>query len=467
MAGTRARPVASPWTTPRALFLVLIGAMLAAMLAAALATPAHAARPVRMHATLLSSEPAKGSTVASSPERIYLVFSEEVEPSLGRIRLVGPDGRVVALESTGDPRNVSALMARVTTPLDRGTWRVEWRIVSEDGHPIDGDFTFAVGAPGTAGPAAPSPPGDEAHDTTPAAPSTAAVSTMADSATAAPSSAMDDVPLLPALLRGLGVGVLTALAGLLFFLETRRDRARQPRAERLASRLSVAAALLLGLHLVVWALAVSPERSLGGDQLAAMLASRVGRVELARTGLAVLACWALVLARRERLALVVAVAAMLVSSATGHSAAIHPAWTVPARALHLFAVAAWLGGLLWLLTLERSGVEVVGAEAQRVSSLALAGVIVVSLTGLVQTKFFIGEWGELVRSTYGAVAIVKIVGLGVLVLFGAHHRFRVLPRLAEAGVADGFTRTLRTEVIVLSLVILVGGLLAYIPPPQH
>ena len=442
--------------------------MLATMLAATLARPALAARPARMHATLLSSEPAKGSTVASSPERIYLVFSEEVEPSLGRIRLVGPDGRVVALESAGDPRNVSALMARVTTPLGPGTWRVEWRIVSEDGHPIDGDFTFAVGAPGTGDTtAAATPPGDEPHDTTAAAPTSAAVSTMADTAAAPPSSAMADVPLLPALLRGLGVGVLTALVGLLFFLGTRRDRARQPRAERVASRLSVAAAVLLSLHLVVWALAVSPERSLGGDQLAAMLASRVGRVELARTALAVLTCWALVLARRERLALVVAVAAMLVSSATGHSAAIHPAWTVPARALHLFAVAAWLGGLLWLLTLERSGVEVVGAEAQRVSSLALAGVIVVSLTGLVQTKFFIGEWGELVRSAYGAVAIVKIAGLGVLVLFGAHHRFRVLPRLAEAGVADGFTRTLRTEVIVLSLVILVGGLLAYIPPPQH
>jgi copper transport protein len=465
MAARLAHPVASAWSAHRALLLALAFAMLAATLTTMLARPALAARPARMHATLLSSEPAKGTMVASSPPRIYLVFSEEVEPSLGRIRLVGPGGRVVALESAGDPRNVSALMARVTTPLGPGTWRVEWRIVSEDGHPIDGDFTFAVGGSGADSAALPAPSEDEAHDSTTSS-SPPASTTPADTTTTA-ASAMDDVPVLPALLRGLGVGVLTALAGLLFFLETRREAARQPRAERLVSRLSVAAALLLGLHLVVWALAVSPDRSLGGDQISAMLASRVGRVELARTALAVLACWALVLARRERLALGIAVAAMLVSAGTGHSAAIHPAWTVPARALHLFAVAAWLGGLLWLLTLERTGVEVVGAEAQRVSSLALAGVIVVSLTGLVQTKFFIGEWGELVRSAYGAVAIVKIVGLGVLVLFGAHHRFRVLPRLAEAGVADGFTRTLRTEVIVRSLVILVGGLLAYVPPPQH
>jgi putative copper export protein len=85
----------------------------------------------------------------------------------------------------------------------------------------------------------------------------------------------------------------------------------------------------------------------------------------------------------------------------------------------------------------------------------------------VQTKFFIGEWGELLRSTYGYVALAKLAGLGVLVLFGAHHRYRVMPKLAEAGVADDFSRSLRTELLVMSLVILIGGLLAYIPPPQH
>src|SRR5688572_17153587 len=436
---------------------LLLGAVVAA-LASGHTTPAFAARPApRMHATLLRSEPAKDSTVAA-PTRIYLVFSEEVEPSLGGIRLVGPGGQVVTLKTAGDPRNVSALVAPVPASLAPGSWRVEWRIVSEDGHPIDGDFSFTVadGALPVAG-AVLSDPG-EAHDTVSAAPSAQATPSDSVAATAPSPSPMEDVPLLAATLRGLGVGVLTAFLGLLWLLGTRRDRAPQPRADRLASALAVAAAVLLGLHLVVWALAVSPDGSLGGDQMGAMLASRVGRMELARAGLALLACWALVLARRERLAIAFAVGAILVSSATGHSAAIHPAWTIPARALHLFAVAAWLGGLLWLLTLERSSVEIVVTEAQRVSSLALAGVIAVSLTGLVQTKFFIGEWGELVRSTYGVFALAKIAGLGVLVLFGAHHRFRVMPRLAEAGIADRFTRTLRTEVAVLSLVILVGGL---------
>ena len=445
---------------------LLLGAVVAA-LASAHTTPALAARPLpRMHATLLRSEPAKDSTVAT-PARVYLVFSEEVEPSLGGIRLVGPGGQVVTLKTAGDPRNVSALLAPVPVPLAPGHWRVEWRIVSEDGHPIDGDFDFTVagGGDGSATSAMPAVP-DESHDTASAAPGERAVPSDSVSAASSPASALKKVPVVAATLRGLGVGVLTALLGLLGFLDARRDPARQPRAERFASVLAIAAAVALGLHLVVWALAVS-HGSLGGDQMAAVLASRVGRMELARAALALLACWALVIARRHRLAMAFAVGALLVSAATGHSAAIHSAWTIPAHALHLFALAAWLGGLLWLLVLERTSVEVVVTEAQRVSSLALAGVIVVSITGLVQTKFFIGEWGELVRSTYGFFALVKVAGLGVLVLFGAYHRFRVMPRLAEAGTADRFARSLRTEVMVLSLVVLIGGLLAYIPPPQH
>ena len=439
------------------------------MLAAGHATPALAIRPAaRMHATLLRSEPAKGSRLTTSPARIYLVFSEEVEPSLGAIRLVGPGGRVVTLKPAGDPRNVSALVAPVATTLEAGTWRVEWRIVSEDGHPIDGDFSFAVAGAAAESTSTAAPPpsrGAEPPDHATMEHPAAAADTAATPSGTRP--ALQQVPYLAALLRGIGIGLLTAFAGLLWFLETRRDRARQPRSERLALWFALAMGLPLALHFVVWAVEVSPDGSITAEHMAAMAASHVGRVEMVRDALALLAGWAMLLARRPRLALAFAVASLLVSSATGHSAAIHPAWTIPMRGLHLFAIAAWFGGLLWLLTFERSSVAVMSAEAERVSSHALVAVIVVALTGVIQTKFFIGEWGELLRSAYGAVTIVKLAGLTGLVLFGAHHRFRVMPRLAEAGVADDFSRSLRREVVLLSLVMLVGGLLAYVPPPQH
>ena len=412
-----------------------------------------------MHATLLSSEPAAKSTLATSPTRIRLVFSEEIEPSLGRIRLVAPGGRVVTLVSKGDPHDVSALIAPITTPLDPGSYRVEWRIVSEDGHPIDGTYTFSISA---------------AIDSTRA---TAAITPSAPTATPEPEPATGDtaavgtspaeVPILPVVFRGFAIGALAAFAGLLGYLVTRRTPAPQPRAARLARRLAIATAVLVPLHLIAWALSVSPDHSLGGDAIGAVLASAPGKVELGRTVLALLATWALLLARRERLALFIAFLAILAGSAVGHSAAIHPEWGIPSRALHLLAIAAWLGGLLWLVTLDRTDAPAAIAEAQRVSSLALAAVIVVTFSGIVQTRLFLPVWADLVQSRYGLIVLAKVAGVGVLVLFGAHHRFRVLPRLSEAAVADGFTLSLRREIVVMSLIILLGGLLAYVSPPTH
>jgi len=226
-------------------------------------------------------------------------------------------------------------------------------------------------------------------------------------------------------------------------------------------------AIIFPLHLVAWALALAPDHSLGGDAIGALLASGPGKVELARTVLALLAAWALLLVRRERLALFIAILAILAGSATGHSAAIHPEWGIPSRALHLFAVAAWLGGLLWLVVLDRADAPAAIAEAQRVSSLALAAVIVVTFTGVVQTRLFLPVWGDLVRSSYGLIVLAKVAGVGVLVLFGAYHRFRVLPRLADAAVAEGFPVSLRREIAMISLLVLLGGLLAHLSPPMH
>ena len=389
------------------------------------------------------------------------MFSEEVEASLGRIRLVAPDGNVTTLKSAGDPHDVSALIAPIPSPLGAGVYRVEWRIVSEDGHPIDGTYRFTVATSGdtarTPVIATPSAPRVAPEpETAPASTDSAAMGTM-----------VAEFPVVTATLSAFAIGTLTAFAGLLGFLITRRAPAPQPRAVRLVRRLGLATAIIFPLHLVAWALALAPDHSLGGDAIGALLASGPGKVELARTLLALLAAWALLLVRREGLALSIAILAILAGSATGHSAAIHPEWGIPSRALHLFAVAAWLGGLLWLVVLDRADAPAAISEAQRVSSLALAAVIVVTFTGVVQTRLFLPVWGDLVRSSYGLIVLAKVAGVGVLVLFGAYHRFRVLPRLADAAVAEGFPVSLRREIAMISLLVLLGGLLAHLSPPMH
>ena len=59
--------------------------------------------------------------------------------------------------------------------------------------------------------------------------------------------------------------------------------------------------------------------------------------------------------------------------------------------------------------------------------------------------------------------------IGLVVGFGAYHRQSVMPRIAdEASDSDCATLrgSVRREIIVMIAVIVLGGILAYIPPPE-
>jgi copper transport protein len=418
-------------------------------LALALLALPLAARAARAHATLVSAEPAPGSRLAAAPARLRLVFSEPIEGALGRVTLLAASG-AMALAAGGDPRDVHSLVAPLPALADGG-YRVAWRIVSADGHPVDGSFTFSIGD-STAAPPPEMP--DEWHGS--------------DEAHAAGEGrALAAAPPLASALRGLGVGALAALAGLLGFAVWGAGPA-DGRVLRLSTWLALAAAVLLALHAAAWVAHVAPDGRLRGDAAAAALATGPGRVETARLALAVLALWALALARREGLALAFAGAAVLASGATGHAAAVQPLVAVPTKAFHLAALAAWLGGLVWLALQARApepAAAPLGRSASRVSAVALLAIAVVLATGVLQTVLFLPRHLDALRSAYGVLVLAKLAGLGVLALFGAHHRYRVLPRLAAAGMPARLARSLRAEMAVMAVVVLLGGLLAYVPPP--
>jgi copper transport protein len=394
------------------------------------------------HATLLASEPAAGVTLSASPSRIRLLFSEPLEPTLATISIVDRTGKSTALTVSGDPHDVHAVVAPVQLN-GTGEFRVVWHVISADGHPVGGSYLFAVGAPSAPPPVAATPP--------------AAVTW---------GPALLGAPLVPAILRGLGVGFLMAAAGLLLFI-VRFGADTQSRPMKSALIACVGAPLFLAAHLFAWLLNGSPTHQIDSAWLASMMASTVGRAELYRTLLSLLPLWALALARRPKLAMLFAFVALCASAAIGHSAAVHPAFAIPFKIVHLAGVALWLGGLVWLVARDGDDSSFL-PQAMSVSSTALVAVLLVAISGIVQTLLLVPV-RDLV-SPYGAVVGGKILGLGVLIAFGAHHRYRTLPRLesrsADAALAAGFRMTLRREIAVMWLVILLGGFLAYVSPPH-
>ena len=115
--------------------LALCGALL---LAALLALPA----PAQAHDTLLSTDPEDGATLETSPEDIDLTFSADILEVSPLVRITDEDGTELAeiVPTIEGP----VATATLEEPLPAGTHEIQWRVVSSDGHPIEGTFSLTV-----------------------------------------------------------------------------------------------------------------------------------------------------------------------------------------------------------------------------------------------------------------------------------------------------------------------------------
>jgi copper resistance protein C len=111
---------------------IVLTALLAAL---AVASAAHA------HSLLLSSDP-RADAVVSGASAVKLHFNNRIEKTLCRVRLIAPGGQAQALALRTDGA-VDALEAPLP-PLAAGRYRVDWRVLSTDGHVVSGTFAFSV-----------------------------------------------------------------------------------------------------------------------------------------------------------------------------------------------------------------------------------------------------------------------------------------------------------------------------------
>ena len=119
-------------------------ALIAAPAAVALCLVGPAAAPALAHARLVSSTPADGATLAASPARIVLRFDEVVETSSAQVAVTAPDGSAV---STGVAEVQDGVVSADVDALPTaGDYTVGWRVVSADGHPVDGQVVFSATA---------------------------------------------------------------------------------------------------------------------------------------------------------------------------------------------------------------------------------------------------------------------------------------------------------------------------------
>ncbi|MDF5756988.1 copper resistance protein CopC [Spongiactinospora sp. TRM90649] len=138
--------------------VVALGCALSLAFTAAFAAPAALA-----HDRLKSSSPAKDAKVSELKE-IKLDFTSGIKFPVVVLHDTG--GEQVKLDKP--EADGHTVVATVPEPLASGRYVIAWRVVSTDGHPIEGEIPFKVDAPKSESPEATAiPEATESAETTP------------------------------------------------------------------------------------------------------------------------------------------------------------------------------------------------------------------------------------------------------------------------------------------------------------
>jgi copper transport protein len=443
---------------------------LAAAAAAAFVLPAAA----WAHAALLQTTPVASRIVNLAPRQVVMRFSEPVEPRFAVVSVTDPAARRV---TAGPPRRSPADADTLIVPLKRlgeGWYLVWWRVISVDGHPVRGAFTFAVGPN----------PGPAPQFVIPSTSETAATPRLVAARWVA----------FIATMSAIGLFVLRMLVARPLVLRVSGTRLRW-----VSVAFGVAAAAAL-IAIPVYALLSTAEFALRsfwafGALLPLLRKSAFGRswidLELVFALFVLAAAIAIWLDRPERRirsvaalmaligALTAAVATLVVPGVAGHAGQTSPrALSLTLDAAHLAAGSVWIGGLIGLVVLAASlpaARRVAGlvVSVPRFSNLALASVVLLVGTGIGESLQHLPTFASLWQTSYGKALLVKIALLGLAILLAAVNLLRTVPRFRASAQrpelgpsAASLLRRLVTTEMVVAGAILAAAVLSSLAPPS-
>ena len=424
--------------------------MLLAGLAAAWLVLACA--PALAHANLVETSPPQGGDVSKPPERVELRFNEPVDAEFDPVVVRAADGaRVDTHDARVDPQDARVVLADLES-VPRGTYTVEWRVTSIDGHVLEGRYDFAVVAAGED-----RPPSKDAGDRDTSAAGAqsghhaehhgggAGGVASTDRREPVPEPAAGGAATRAASIEhGLALAATAFLAGLApFAVLVWLPASRHSGVGRAAIRSFgvPAGGLLLALALAGVGELSSYAVRASGDPLSSELFwqmlfdSRVGAVWLARLSLALLAAAAIAAAagsgRTWPWWVAIGASAMLLMTLTGlsHAAATGRLLPLLADWIHAVAAAVWMGGLLGFGVALCSGAfrslapdsqtKLRERSVRRFSAVATFAVVVLACTGLYAAVLHVPNPQALLATPYGRALIAKLVVLSLLLAVGA------------------------------------------------
>ena len=414
-------------------------AIAGALVSAALLLCAPA--PVFAHAALQSSTPAPNSVLEQSPPAIVLDFDDPVEVAVASIELFDGNAELVAIGTPQRGDDQTILTASLPV-LDDGLYAVIWRVTSDDGHPVDGAFSFQIGTTATGN-------GED-------------LIAEVRGGVRSPASVRWAYGIARFLSLLGGIVVIGTGGWLLTGAAATSDR-------ELARRLcrNAAAVFLFGTLMAFALFSAHATAGSLGDAFDPSVWREVASVTTGRALLlrAVFAVALLVLtalwARRQQgwwrgAAAVASAVAIATFPLSGHpnSSNPRPLWFA-VDFVHLAAITVWIGGLFVLLIVRGERL------ARRFSTAATVCVPLIVGTGVLQVWKLAGNFTDVAATDWGRVVLVKVTLVVVLLAFAGVSRWLLL----HDGSAS-IRRTVLVEALLgVTVLGLAAGLVALPPTP--
>jgi copper transport protein len=427
------------------------------------------------HAALLQTTPVASRIVNTPPKQVLLRYSEAVEP---RFAIVSVTNAAGDKETTGAPSRSSANADTLVVPLKKlaeGWYLVYWRVISVDGHPVRGAFTFAVGP--NAGPAP--------QFAIPSISETAATPRLVTARWLA----------FVSLMAAIGLFVLRIVVA-------RPVVARVPGTRLRAVTIAFGAASVVALLAIpVYVLLSTAEFALRsfwsfGALFPLVRVSAFGRswldLELVFAlfvAAAAVAIWLDQPERRQRStaallalagALGAAAACLLVPGLAGHAGQTSPrGLSLAFDWFHLVAGSVWVGGLIGLVVLAATlpaarRVAALVVCVPRFSNVAFVSVLVLIGAGTGSAVQQMPTLASFWQTSYGKSLLVKIALLAAALLLAAVNLLRNVPRFKAFGTrpelgapaASLLRRLVAGEALLVSGAVLAAAVLSSLPPPS-
>lgn len=95
------------------------------------------------HAYIVNSNPKENEILSEAPTQISIQFNEPIQSGFHSLTIIDSSGKQTKLKAGID--NISTLQAKITHKMVNGTYAIKWKVVSADGHPVQGIIPFGVG----------------------------------------------------------------------------------------------------------------------------------------------------------------------------------------------------------------------------------------------------------------------------------------------------------------------------------